>query len=229
MFGRLSDGRIDGLILHTRPSDPLVDMLRQSSLPVVAVADPLPGLPAVTSDDASGMQLLVRSLWERGYRRFVFLAPHLRLSSVERRREAFEHAMTQCGLNASAWCVIGIDFEKAAPLLPILGQLSTASAEPLAVCCWNDRTAYDLLQACAENDVAVPGQFAITGFDGFRDEKMPARELVTVQCRWDDVSRAALALLVTTIKARQLPNRPSQTMLAREISLPVVLLDGDTA
>ncbi len=220
MYGKLRDGRIDGLILHAGCDDPLVEVLSRSALPVVAVADPLPNLPTVTSDDADGMLQLLDLLWERGHRNFAFLAPRIWLPSVGRRQQAFESELKQRGVSAEARRIIPIDFEKSAPALDELQK-----AGPIAACCWNDRTAYNLLRECQAQGVKVPLQVAVTGFDGFRDDQLPARQLVTVKCPWEEVAEKALGHLVELIELRQKKQNPPAP---QEIRLPVTLLDGDT-
>ncbi len=69
----------------------------------------------------------------------------------------------------------------------------------------------------------VPEELAVTGFDGFLDEKVPARALMTVKCPWEDAAAAALNLLLKRIE-----DRPEQGE-ATEVCLPVSLLAGDTA
>ena len=227
MFGKLRDGRIDGLILHAESDDPLVSLLRKSSFPVVVVADPLPGLAAVTSDDAGGMALLIGHLWERGYRKFAFLAPQQVPASVERRHMAFDSELRERGLKIAQCRTLAIDFEQAAPALPELLKMAgeRPAGQAVAVCCWNDRTAYQLLSACAERGVRVPETLAITGFDGFANEKLPARALVTVACPWEQVAQTALELLRARIDARQ-HNRAAPK--PEELRLPVQLALGDT-
>ena len=220
MFSKLRDGRIDGLVLHADLHDPLVEILGRSALPVVAIADPLPGLHAVTCDDADGMRQLVDLLWNRGYRRFAFLAPSVVLASVERRAAAFSEALENREIAPDARRVITIRFEKAEDALDeILAGGRTA------VCCWNDRTAYNLLKECAARGVDVPGQIAVAGFDGFRNEDMPARQLVTVDCPWENVAGTALRKLAELIQIRQQKQPPPAPA---EIRLPVTLLEGDT-
>jgi LacI family transcriptional regulator len=80
-----------------------------------------------------------------------------------------------------------------------------------------------LLRACAEQGVRVPEELAVTGFDGFRDEKLPARELVTVACPWEKVAETALEVLMGLIEGR------NDSHKSEEIRLPVTLLSGDTA
>lgn len=225
MFGKLRDGRIDGLILHSNCDDALVAMLGQSTFPVVAVADTLPGMTSVLCDDAGGMRLLVEHLARRGYRRMVFLSPEVALSSVARRCEAFVQALRDIGLPHGDDTVLPVEFEKAEPVLDALLERRARHAEPLAVCCWNDRTAYNLLHACYLRGVRVPDDLAIAGFDGFRDDKMPGRQLLTVGCPWERVAAAALQQLV-----QQIDNRGNDEVNEpATICLPVGLLGGDTA
>ncbi len=220
MFGKLRDGRIDGLILHAGADDPLVEILGRSSLPVVSVADALPYFPAVTCDDEGGIAQLVELLWARGHRRFAFLTPRVKLLSIERRRAAFETELARRGVSPSERRVIPIDFEEAAPALPQLRDLS-----PVAVLCWNDRAAYNLLRACLAASVRVPEEIAVTGFDGFDRDQLPARRLVTAKSPWEDVATAALAKLVALIENRASGQTPPEV---EEIRLPVTVLDGDT-
>lgn len=220
MFRKLRDGRIDGLILHAGSDDPLVEILGRSPLPVVSVADSLPDLPAVTCDDASGIEQLLELLWARGHRNFAFLAPRVRLPSVEKRGHAFEAELKRRRVPVTSRRIIPIEFEQSAPALDAL-----QSGAPIAVLCWNDRTAYNLLRECLARGVDVPGQVAVTGFDGLRDERLPARQLVTVKCPWEDVAAAALGKLVGLIELRHQKQAPPPP---EEVCFPVAVLDGDT-
>lgn len=216
MFNRLRDGRVDGLILHSGSNDPLVAMLRECSMPVVSVADNHAGMAGVTCDDATGMKLLIEYLWARGQRRFVFLAPRAALASVEARRAVFESELKRRRIPAASRRIHHIEFEKAAPFLDDWDK------EQVVVCCWNDRTAYNLLHECAVRRIKVPQQLAIAGFDGFLDDKMPGRQLTTVGCPWPDVAAKALEILVDLIEKRNEP-------FTGEVKMPVSLLAGDTA
>lgn len=223
IYGKLRDGRIDGLILHASAGDPLIEILGRSPLPVVVVADSLPDLPAVICDDADGMRQLIAHLQGRGYRRFAFLAPSLSLASVERRRAAFEDEMARAGIAPEHRRVLSIAFEN--PVMADDGATSVLdtlleSEHPVAVCCWNDRTAYNLLQACDERGVRVPDDLAVTGFDGFLATKAPRWHLVTVRCPWDEVAATALQSLQQLMVGQE---------LAPETRLPVTLVPGDTA
>lgn len=216
-FNALRGGRMDGLFLHTSPDDPLVARLSASEMHVVALADPLPDLPSVTCDDVEGMRQIVAESQSRGYRRFAFLAPQFELASVERRRAAWERFLEAHGVYAKEAHVFRVPIEDAHTVLDAL--LQWREGLPVAVACWNDRTAYSLLRACAERGVRVPQEIAVTGFDGFLDDKLPARRLTTIGCPWVDVAVQAVELLVRGIGGEAIP---AETML------PVKLIAGDT-
>src|SRR5258708_19213958 len=105
MTGKLRDGRIDGLILHANSNDPLVEILRNSSLPVVAIADALPGISSVTCDDEAGIRQSIDYLWQRGHRRFTYLCPVVKLPSVDRRRQPFEPELQRRALHPAGSAV----------------------------------------------------------------------------------------------------------------------------
>lgn len=219
MYAKLRDGRIDGLILHANADDPLAEMLGRSPLPVVTVADRLPFLPGVTCDDVGGIRQIIAFLREHGLGRFVFLAPEEQLTSVERRRAAFEAEMEQFQVPASDWQVLRVtedSFDQA------VAQIQEF-APPCAVVCWNDRTAYHLLRVCRRLGIAVPEALSVVGFDGLLSEGVPLWDLVTVACPWEEVAAQALSLLMTRVEA------PAEALrLDEEICLPVRLCLGDT-
>lgn len=221
IFGKLRDGRIDGLILHANTDDPLVALLRGSSLPVVTVADHLGGLPSVTSDDAQGIALLIEHLWKCGHRRFAYLMPEETPASVVRRHAEFLAQMGARRVPDREFRAFQTNYED---IEPVWSELRAFG--PCAVLCWNDRSAYSLLRACRANGVAVPTEMAIAGFDGFRDDKAPAYELLTIACPWADVAARALEVLRRMIEATGSSAAGSNE---EEIRFPVQLLTGDTA
>lgn len=221
IFNKLRDRRIDGLFLHATPDDPLVEKLASSSLHVMALTDALPGIPSVTFDNADGVRQLIEYSWRRGYRRFAFVAPHQELTSVERRCRAFEDLVRERGVPADRAPVHRIHFEDVDSLLPTLLEQARANREqPLAVFCWNDRTAYNLLRRCHECGVRVPEELAIMGFDGFLDLKLPSCQLVTVACPWEQMTATAMEILLCRMVGKA---------AAAETCLPVTLCPGNTA
>ncbi len=218
MYAKLRDGRIDGLILHANADDPLAGMLGRSPLPVVTIADRLPFLPGVTCDDAGGIRQILAYLRERGLRRFVFIAPNEHLTSVERRRAAFEAEMQRFEVPASDWEVLRVAEDRLDWAVTHIQEFTS----PCAVVCWSDRTAYHLLRVCRRRGIAVPESLSVVGFDGLLSDAVPLWDLVTVACPWEEVAAQALSLLMRRVEA------PAEPLRDEEICLPVRLCLGNT-
>lgn len=216
IHNELVDGRIDGLILHTSQDDPLVEKLATSSLPVVAIADPLPGLPSVTCDDEGGIRRLIDLLMQKGHKSIAFIAPIMRLASVERRSTAFRDAVRARGLSDSEAPILRVGWEE---ISPILEWWESNQQHPTAICCWNDLAAFDLLRGCQQRKIRVPQDLAVAGFDGFFDRRLASRPLSTIAASWPEVTRVAMEMLSARIAGECVPP---------ETVIPVALAEGDT-
>jgi len=217
IYAELLDGRLDGLVVQAPPSDPLVTRLAESHLPVVAVADTFPCVPSVVVDDAAGGRLIAEHLFEEGYRQAVYVAKADPIVSSERRRSSFLQTALRLGIAVSeVACRSEVDsgWQQSAS-----AHCTTASDRPTAVCCWCDLVALSYLHFCVDNNVSVPGEVAVTGFDGFSFQGALRKPLTTIRAPWDDVGRASISLLV----GMQDDGAPP-----RETVIPVELVRGET-
>jgi len=226
VYSELVDGRIDGLFFHGALNNPLIAMLAMSSLPVIALADPVKDIPSVVADNAAGMRLIVEALWAKGHRSIAFLAPPVMFASVEDRISAFQQVMKDHGATVAQSKVLTIPIEDRTQLsLPIedtkdvLRGILESPDRPTAICCWNDRAAYNLLWRCLQSGIRVPEDLAIVGFDGFVETKLPFRNLTTVSVNYGELAQTALKIMLNLIAGQQVP--PLTV-------LPVVLTEGDT-
>ncbi len=217
IHAELTGGMIDGLVLYTSAQDPLASLLVESSLPVVTLIDALPCLPLVGADDAAGARMLAEHLAERGHQRVAYLPGNATVSSVERRRVAFAERAGVLGMTVVE-CAILSGHEILSPL--DLDWLDLPPAQrPTAAACWNDLTAFHLLDHCHRRGLRVPEDLAVVGFDGAVPMRGGGVVLTTIQAPWVEVARRTVDLLVSTF-AGQAP--PPETLL------PVQFLLGTT-
>jgi DNA-binding LacI/PurR family transcriptional regulator len=216
IYAELVNGRIDGLFLHTAADDSLVERLISSSLHVVALVDAVESLPSSYGNDEDGMRQLIEHLWDKGYRKYFFLSPVQRFASVERRRAAFQQELSLRGISQEEMQVIELDMEDPRPAIDVI---LSRSEKRTVCCCWNDSTAYNLVRICRQHGVKVPQEIAVTGFDGFRDLKMPAGQLTTVSVPYTQIAEAAVEALVQQIAGNTQVSVPV---------FPVTILPGDT-
>jgi len=102
-YASLANSKIDGLVTIPLPSDgPLLDMLANSYLPVVAIADAMPDVTAVVVDDAAGSRLLAEHLASKGYRRILYRRDPYAHAFAVRRLTAFREAASALGMEMTA-------------------------------------------------------------------------------------------------------------------------------
>lgn len=211
----LSSGKIDGIVVHASADDPVTELISSSALPAVAIADQQPDMPSIIADDVQGIKLLVELLWRRGHRRLAFLAPDAAFTSVERRQATFVQEAKAHGADPQIlhmpW-----RFEEAVDFLQaLLGR----SDRPTALCCWHDDVAYFLLQVCMQIGIPIPQEFAVVGFDGLTEGRIPGRRLVTASVPWLQMASQATRCLL------RLRDGDDVDAIIR---FPVALTDGDT-
>lgn len=217
IYGELANGKIDGLILYSPVTDPLIELLADSYLPVVAVADPVPSLPSVGVDDAAGSRMLAEHLACRGHRRVLYRRSNHKAVSVERRRAAFLESAAELGMEVVAGYDQGdghqpSELDKEALTGPP-GRRATA------VVGWTDRSAYAMVVYARQHGIRVPEELAIVGFNGLPSEFPLTMTLTTIRAPWADVAQTAVSLIVAQAAGKEVP---------QETLLPVELIHGDT-
>jgi DNA-binding LacI/PurR family transcriptional regulator len=230
IFTEIADGRIDGVVVQMSGEDPVAKRLAEAHLPVVALADPIAGIPSITVDDASGSRMLFEHLRSRGYRRFLYLSIGIPALSAIRRRDAF-FAAADTGSTGDAGNKVRLEeiqlassADADAQLIQCLLSLelsSGPSSERTAIVCWNDFTAYKVLSYCRVHGLRVPEDVAVVGFDGYRTPLDGVWSLTTIRAPWAQAARLAVEYLNSLIEGN--------TDVPMENVLPVELVTGDTA
>lgn len=217
LFGELVGGKIDGLVLIASPTDPLVERVRGSHLPVVAMTDAIDGIPTVVADDAAGSRAIADHLYEKGHRTVFYRACPGESFSAARRQEAFEARAAELGMTTISGRTDDWKGGLAEEEKQILAQRSLIGVT--AAVCWGDPSAHALLAYCRTVGISVPQDLAIVGFNGIEPPVEPARVMTTVKAHWSTVAERSVHLLVDLLEGREAP------LLT---VLPVNFVPGDT-
>lgn len=217
VFSELASGKIDGLVLIAAPNDPLVEKVRGSNLAVVAMTDPIEGIPSVVADDHDGSRMLVNHLYEKGHRAVMYRLCPGESASAMRRYQAFVGRADELGMQivpgkTSNWK--GLLEAEEAGILARRAELGITAAV-----CWGDPSANALVTYCKAHGIRVPEDLAIAGFNGIEPPVEPAHVLTTVRAGWSTVAERAIYQLVSVLEGREVT--PITT-------LPVSLQVGNT-
>lgn len=194
----LSHGAHDGFIVVGGDAAPeAIRILRAAAKPVVLVDNELPDdpTPAVVTANVEGSRALTRHLLSLGHREIAYVAGPLTHISLRQRVEGFRQAMAEAGSP--------IDDEWIAQAPPGHFGYETGLAgfyelwtrrglRPTAVLCSNDMVALGVLQAAHEQQLSVPQDLSVAGFDDVVPGARPLLTTAKVHCREMGVQAARL-------------------------------------
>lgn len=218
VFAELVDGHLDGLALYVSGDDPLVRLLAESGLPVVALVDAIPGLPSVVADNAGAGRIVASYLAARGHTRVFYGGSTRPLTSAVRQAQAFREAAQAHSMEVTVGAAGAGDDQWSEAALAWLDL--PHSQRPTAAVCWNDRAAYHLLEHCERRGLRPPDDLAVVGFDAILPPDPTSWRLTTVRAPWVEVAQTAVSLLVRRLAGESLPE---------ETVLPVEFIPGETA
>ena len=195
IYEELTNGKIDGLVIFAPSNDNLVRRLRAAPLPVVSIADAIPGILSVTMDDLDGGRQVAKYLYNLGHRHILYRQPQNGfVSALQRldglRSESDQRRMTITPIVTADDPVHGISARERSLLM------AKESDRPTAVVCWCDAAAEIVLQFLFDNNISVPEQMAVVGFDGFNLPYTGGVRLTTVVSPWAEAGHRAVSLLV---------------------------------
>lgn len=224
VVANLSNGRLDGLIVTARPEHPISSLLAEAHLPVVAIADPLPGIPSVVADSHHGGRLQARHLADKGRWRVLYIPSDYPFLSVLDRYEGFIAEAEALGMEV----VVGRPVHGYHPeidrheslLHPEDMTRFRMSDAPTAVVAWDDAPAHRIASQLADAGLHVPEQVAVVGYNGCVPATEPRWKLSTVRAPWHGVGQAAVRTLHRLIEGAEVP---------LITTLPVEMIAGGTS
>ena len=203
-FNRLG---VDGVILTPPLSDslPLRDMLRRRNIPHVLVAPETSGsAPSVRMDDVEAARQMTAFLLGQGHTDIGFVLGHPEHSSTALRREGFEAAMREAGLDVSPERVVSGLYTFKSGVDAAERLLSDPQDRPTAVFASNDDMAAGVVSVASRLGLTVPGDVAVCGFDDTPIATVLYPKLTTVAQPIQEMGRKAAELLVDR-RAAQAP------------------------
>ena len=205
----IEEGRVDAAcVLLSGPQEVrrrLVQRLEDSRIDYVLfdeveVAAGAKRARTVRSDQRAGAEALVDHLVERGHSKIGFIAAEVPWAVVEQRHQGYVTALERHGLAArtelSLFEAGGWEPSGAAAMVEKLLGLEDA---PTALLCGSDLLALGATRCLHDNDVRVPADVAVCGFDDFDFSRQTSPALTTVAVPAWEMGRAAAQLLIDVL------------------------------
>ncbi|WP_410808895.1 LacI family DNA-binding transcriptional regulator [Micromonospora sp. 067-2] len=197
----LEEQRVQGVLITPVGDDNArLDRLRSRGILVVVLDRPAPSRDfcSVSVDDRLGGELAVRHLVEAGHEQIAFVGGPWRLEQVSDRYHGGVKALEEAGLGADNLRRLDTPSPTVAAgrdaVSRILGL--PRSARPTAIFCANDLLALGVLQGLTRQQIRVPDDIALVGYDDIEFAAAAAVPLTSVRQPRQQLGRSAAELIL---------------------------------
>jgi len=204
---------VDGLIISGTLKNFITDrefaefMERFNGIPAVSLTPALEHIPSVLVDNTSGIKSLISHLArDHGYRDFAFIGGPKGNLDADQRLELFVRYMNEYGLECGGERIIDGDFTRDGGYNAVL-KLLERGIPFNALIAVNDETALGAIDALHKNNVRVPEDTAVVGFDCIEESELSTPPLTTVRQPLYEIGSSAVELLIARMMGKEIPQR----------------------
>jgi LacI family transcriptional regulator len=204
---RMIERRVDGVaILTFGMEESLIDYLRGRKVPLVFVdvGPDVPGVANIRINYLNGIRQAVQHLAAMRHTRIAFISGPQQLKSAIARCDAFKTAMGEIGLSAD---LIVVGDHRMEGGMKAFHELHALSNPPTAVLCSNDMTAIGVMREAYEQNVRIPENLSVVGFDDIRLTEFTTPPLTTVQMSQNELAKIAFRALLNEVDQLQAQQR----------------------
>ncbi len=189
-------------------------LLGAAAIPTVSVASSVPAddLFAIRIDDRAAALTMVRHVMTLGHRRIGFVTGNPNLSASARRLDGYRAALEESGIAVDEDLIAHGLFTYRSGL-DAAERLLDLAEPPTAIFASNDDMAAATVAVAHRRGLDVPGDLTVCGFDDTTLSTAIWPELTTIHQPIADMARAAVALLVGTIRRQRGGDAPRHQVL----------------
>jgi DNA-binding LacI/PurR family transcriptional regulator len=202
------EGRVDGVILSIGELDTsdrrTIKAIAGLQTPVVLLQqDPaLPSVHTVSANDERGADEAVRQLVAGGHRRFAWLGADPQWPGPRHRRAGVRKACRKAGVQLTDWEAAA--YTVADARAAVKGRLARRGA-PTAIIAANDLVALGVIQQAEAEDLRVPDDVSVVGFNDFDFASWVRPAITTVRLPGARMAARAFDLITASLDDSERP------------------------
>lgn len=197
---RMIERRVDGVaILTFGMEESLIEHLRDRKVPLVFVdvGPDVAGVANIRINYVNGIRQAVQHLAALRHTRIAFISGPQNLKSARARRDAFQTSMVEIGLPSD---LIVMGNHRMEGGMKAFHELHALSNPPTAILCSNDMTAIGVMREAYEQNVKIPDDLSVVGFDDIHLTEFTIPPLTTVQMSQHELAKIAFRALLNEVE-----------------------------
>jgi LacI family transcriptional regulator len=195
-------GRVDGMIIMSSDLEAQRTLhALQGSFPVVLLngGAEAKAFDTITLENHEGAREMTRHLVARGHRRIAMISGPQRNYDAAERLRGYGTALSENGIEVEKSLIVQGDFSELSGHRAV-EQLLALESRPTAIFAANDSMAIGALSALRENNLRVPEDMAVAGFDDIPLARYMNPPLSTVHVDISQLGERAAALLLLSLQ-----------------------------
>ena len=219
---RCRRGNIDGVCMVCVDfRAPRFKALAESGIPCATIDHIYKRVPAVLSDNETGVQKLVEYAIKKGHRRIAFIHGHDNSIVTRTRINQFNNTMTYHNLPVPPEYLREGLYDNISLTRKIVLELLQLPERPTCILLPDDVAYLGALDAAREMRLRIPEDIAFGGYDGIPMTQAMTPKLTTIRQSCDDIGRMAARRVIDLIESPDTASR-------KPTIFPIELIEGGT-
>ena len=200
---------------------PQFKALAESGMPCVTIDHIFKRVPAVLSDNETGVQKLVEYAIRKGHRRIAFIHGHDNSIVTRTRISQFYNTMAYHNLPVPPEYLKQGLYDDIGLTRNLVLELLRLPERPTCILLPDDVAYLGAQEAAWEMNLRIPEDIAFGGYDGIPLTQAMSPRLTTIRQSCDDIGRTAASRLIDMIES-------PETAFRKPSIFPVELIEGGT-
>jgi len=198
----------DGVVIAcVEFSDPEVDELIKSNIPVVTIDHTFYNRIAIVSDNIKGIRDLVTYIYEQGHRKIAYVHGLENTAVTQSRLTSFYNTLQDLGVPVRDEYMVASPYRNTEKAFEATTRLLELPDPPTCIMYSDDFAAFGGMNAIRQKGLRIPEDISVAGYDGIELARRISPLMTTIVQDTDKIGRVAASKLIDLI------NNPKGTLI----------------
>ena len=198
----------DGVVIAcVEFSDPEVDELIKSNIPVVTIDHTFYNRIAIVSDNIKGIRELVTYIYEQGHRKIAYVHGVENTAVTQSRLTSFYNTLQDLGVPVRDEYMVASPYRNTEKAFEATAKLLELPDPPTCIMYSDDFAAFGGMNAIRQKGLRIPEDVSVAGYDGIELARRISPLMTTIVQDTDKIGRVAASKLIDLI------NNPKGTLI----------------
>ena len=198
----------DGVVIAcVEFSDPEVDELIKSNIPVVTIDHTFYNRIAIVSDNIKGIRELVTYIYEQGHRKIAYVHGLEDTAVTQSRLTSFYNTLQDLGVTIPDEYLVASPYRNTEKAFEATTKLLELPDPPTCIMYSDDFAAFGGINAIRQKGLRIPEDISVAGYDGIELARRISPLMTTIVQDTDKIGRIAASKLIDLI------NNPKGTLI----------------